>query len=182
MGQSGPTADIPARAAASRHPSDIASGDLQRALVTAERPDLLMRLVEISRRAFGFYTHHYPHTINYPWLAARLERLPTGSRTLDIGAGVNPLPLFLAERGIFVDCIDRHRLVRKPPVAPDWNEWGFFDYATLHPNLTAHHCDVAAFRPSAMFAAIYSACAIAHMPAATKGAVLPLPALAGAWR
>jgi hypothetical protein len=130
---------------ATTHPSDISAGDLEKALAASDQPDLLRRLVEISCRAFGFYTQHYQHTINYPWLAARLEKLRPGSRALDIGAGLSPLPL-----------------------AADWNEWGFFDYRLLHPNLSAHHCDIADFRPSAEFAAIYSACSIAHMPSVLR--------------
>src|SRR5262249_11687932 len=94
---------------ATGHPSDIGAGDLERAMGGPDRPDLLGRLVAPSRRAFGFYTQHYQHTINYPWLAARLEKLPPGARVLDIGAGLNPLPLFLAERGVSVDCVDKHR-------------------------------------------------------------------------
>jgi len=153
---------------ATPHPSDISARELEKAMAAADHPGLLGRLVEISRRAFGFYTQHYQHTINYPSLAARLEKLRPGSCALDIGAGLNPLPLFLAERGVFVDCVDKHRLIRTPPVAADWNEWGFFDYRLLHPNLRAHHCDIADFRPSLEFAAIYSACSIAHMPAVLR--------------
>jgi SAM-dependent methyltransferase len=156
------------QSSATPHLSDISASDLEKAMAAADHPDLLRRLVEISRRAFGFYTQHYQHTINYPWLAARLEKLRPGSCALDIGAGLNPLPLFLAERGVFVDCVDKHRLIRTPPVAADWNEWGFFDYRLLHPNLSAHHCDIADFQPSSEFAAIYSACAIAHMPSVLR--------------
>jgi hypothetical protein len=152
----------------SLHPTDIPEIDLQRALAAAPRPDLLQELVDISRQAFGFYTRHYPHTINYPWIAGKLEGLPHGSRLLDIAAGLNPVPFFLARRGMFVDCVDRHASVRIPPAQPDWSEWGFFDYGALHPNLTAHHCDMADFVPRAKFDAIYSISSLAHFPAQAR--------------
>jgi SAM-dependent methyltransferase len=146
------------------HPRDISKDDLSSAMESAARPDLLRQLVDTSRRAFSFFTSHYPHTINYPWVARTLEGLPRRSRVLDIGAGVSPLPLFLAERGAFVDCVDPHPTVRTPPPADDWNEWGFFDYGRVHPNLTAHHCTIAEFPLSDSFDVIYSVSVIAHMP------------------
>jgi hypothetical protein len=126
----------------------------------------------LSRRAFGFHTSHYPHTINYPWIAEQLEHLPKGSRLLDIAAGVSPVPLLLAEWGMIVECVDRHPVVRTPPTMPDWSEWGFFDYGTLHPNLTAYHCDVADFTPRASFDAIYSISSLAHFPRVAREATL----------
>jgi SAM-dependent methyltransferase len=146
------------------HPRDITVDDLSAAIDAAARPDLLRQLVDTSRRTFNFFTSHYPHTINYPWVARTLEDLPRGSRVLDIGAGVSPLPLFLAERGAMVDCVDPHQTVRTPPPADDWNEWGFFDYGRVHPNLTAHHCTIADFAPSYNFDVIYWVSVIAHMP------------------
>ena len=146
------------------HPNDLPQDDLDRALACAERPDLLLLLVETSRRAFGLHTRHYPHTINYPWTASRLEALPGGSRLLEIGAGINPLPLYLAEKGMHVDCVDSSDFTRTLPADGDWNEWGFFDYATLHPNLAAHNCSIADFQPSHSYDSIYSVGSIAHMP------------------
>jgi SAM-dependent methyltransferase len=153
------------------HPRDISAEDLDRALATARRPDLLRQLVDLSRRALGFYTSHYPHTLNYPWIVEWLERVPKG-RVLDIGAGVSPVPLLLAERGLFVDCVDSHPVVRTPPTKPDWNEWGFFDYGALHENLTAHQCDIANFTPPARYDAIYSISSLVHMTRDVREEVL----------
>lgn len=146
------------------HPRDIASKELELALASSDRPDLLNALVVESRAAFGFYTSHFPHTINYPWLLARLEHLQPGSRVLDIGAGVSPVPVILAKKGLVVDCVDSHRVVRTLPVSPGWNEWGFFDYRALHPNLTAHNCNIRDFSVVHQFDAIYSIGSLAHMP------------------
>jgi cyclopropane fatty-acyl-phospholipid synthase-like methyltransferase len=142
--------------------------DLERAMTEVERPDLLCRLVEISRQAFGYFDSYYPHTLEYPWVAGRLENLPLGSRALDMGAGVSPLPLFFAERGAFVDCVDNHSIVRTLPATEDWTGWGFFDYGKLHPNLMSHHCAIQEFTPSSSFDAIYSVEMIAHMPRAVR--------------
>lgn len=155
------------------NPFDLPPDDYERALQAAPRPDLLRKLVDISRRTFGFYAL-YPYTINYPWAAARLEHLAPGACALDIAAGLNPLPLFLAERGVFVDCVDHSPAIRTPPPGNDWNEWGFFDYGRLHANLTAYHCDVTAFKPVRSYDAIYSICAVAHMPRAVREEVFRL--------
>jgi SAM-dependent methyltransferase len=164
--------EIPEAAQPARHPRDITVEDLELAFAKSDRRDLLHELVKTSRRAFGFYPSQYSYTINYPWVAARLEDLPQRSRVLDIGAGLSPLPLWLAERGVLVDCVDSHPLVRTPPPREDWNEWGFFSYGQLHPNLAAHHCAIAEFAPSYHFDAIYSVCVIAHMPRAVRGDTL----------
>jgi SAM-dependent methyltransferase len=157
---------------ATGHPRDITDADLDLALGTASRPDLLRELVDLSRRTFEFYTSHYPHTINYPWIVEGLEKLSSGSRVLDIGTGVSPVPLLLAQKGMFVDCVDKHPVIRTPPATPDWNEWGFFNYGTLHQNLTAHHCDVADFEPSSSYEAIYSISSLAHFPREARESTL----------
>jgi hypothetical protein len=156
------------------HRHDMPQGELDLALAEAERPDLLRQLVQLSRSAFGFYTRHYPHTINYPWAASRLEALPAGSRLLEIGAGVNPLPLFLAERGNFVDCVDGSDVTRMLPAGDDWNEWGYFDYGSLHSNLASHNVSATVFAPLQLYDAIYCVSVIAFMPTPVREAMLRL--------
>jgi hypothetical protein len=156
------------------HPHDLPQDDLDCALASAERPDLLLELVHLSRSAFGVHTRHYPSTINYPWAASRLEDLPAGSRLLEIGAGVNPLPLFLAERGMFVDCVDGSDFIRTLPPGDDWNEWGFFDYGALHSNLASFNVSSTAFEPSLPYDAIYCISVLAHMPTPVREATLRL--------
>ena len=152
----------------SKHPCDLPAEDLDRALAAAERPDLLRQLVDTSRRAFGLFTRHYPFTIIYPWAISNLEELAAESRILDFGAGINPLPLYLAEKGMFVDCVDNSDFARTLPAGKDWNDWGFFDYATLHQNLAAHNCSITEFKPLHIYDAIYSNCAIAHFPSPVR--------------
>jgi len=146
------------------HPRDISAGDLEVAMAAQNNPDLLGQLVELSRGAFGFYPSYFPYTITYPWASERLERVPAGSRALDIGAGVTPVPLYLARKGVTVECVDNSKHIRTLPVTRAWNEWGFLDYGALHPNLKSHHCDITQFEPSGRFDVIYSIAVLAHMP------------------
>jgi hypothetical protein len=147
---------------------DISADDLSAALAASDRADLLRELVDISRAAFGFFVDQFTQTINYPWVAARLEDLPAGSRALDVGAGVSPMPLWLANRGVLVDSVDNSPITRALPPAEDWNGWGFFDYQQLHPNVASHHEAIAEFEPVHRFDAIYSVCVLAHMPCVTR--------------
>jgi SAM-dependent methyltransferase len=157
-----------------QHPQDIPAANLKRALTQAHRPDLLNEIVETSRRTFGFFTRHYPHTINYTWVLERLEFLKPSSNILDMGAGVSPLPVMLAGRGHKVDCVDGSRYVRKFPVDASWNEWGFFDYAAIHPNLVAWNLPCNAFAPSQLYDRIYSVSVLAHMRSSERDEALSL--------
>jgi SAM-dependent methyltransferase len=154
------------RFGAAFHPNDMEPDDFNLASTLTHRPDLLRHLADLSRVTFGFYTKHFPRALEYPWLAERLEDSPPGTTILDIGAGLNPLPMYFAWRGAIVHCLDSHPTVRTLPAQPVWNEWGFFDYAVLHPNLTSHHIGVEAFEPSYAFDAIYSVSVLEHLPRA----------------
>jgi hypothetical protein len=69
---------------------------------------------------------------------------------------------------MFVDCVDHSEFSRTLPASEDWNEWGFFDYSTLHPNLVAYNCSTAGFKPLRAYEAIYSVSAIAHFPSSVR--------------
>lgn len=159
-------------AADKMHPHDLSERDTDRALAESRRPDLLGELIAISRRTFGFFTRHYPHTINYPWAVSHLQALPTGSSLLDIGTGVSPVPLFLAGRGYRIDCVDHSDIIRAFPVENDWNEWGYLDYGPLHSNLKSFNSGIEDFCPSYLYDGIYSIGAIAHMPTPVREATL----------
>ena len=150
------------------HPGDLPREELERAVAVSEQPALLKELVTTSRRVFGVFTKHYAYTINYPWVVSRLTALPPGSRVLDVASGVSPVPVYLAEHGLLVDCVDNSDIVRTLPPGEDWNDWGFFDYRTLHPNLAAYNCSILDFEPSHAYDAIYSISSIAHFPSAVR--------------
>jgi 2-polyprenyl-3-methyl-5-hydroxy-6-metoxy-1,4-benzoquinol methylase len=146
-----------------RHPHDMDDPDLARARAEALRPDLLDELVATGRAVFGFFPDHYPHTLNYPWVLERLEPLRPGTRVLDVGAGVSPLPIVLSRRGIVVESIDKSSTIRTMPVTPEWNEWGFFDYSVVDPRIQSYHRDAREHVPAQRYDRIYSVSVLAHM-------------------
>lgn len=146
-----------------RHPWDMDDADVARARAEAPRPDLLEELVATGRAVFGFYTRHYPHTLNYPWVLERLEPLPSGARVLDVGAGVSPLPIILSRQGILVESVDKSASIRTMPVGSDWNEWGFFDYSVVDARIRSYNCDVREHVPLQPYDRVYSVGALAHM-------------------
>jgi len=160
------------RSRSASSPQDMSAADLNNASRFNKRPDILRHLVDLSRETFGFYTCHYPRTIEYPWVAEKLEGLRPGQRVLDVGAGLNPVPLFLARRGVKVDTVDSHPEVRTPPTTSHWNEWGFYDYARAHPNLRSHHLSALDFEPESPLDVVYSVSVIEHMPRAIWEALL----------
>jgi cyclopropane fatty-acyl-phospholipid synthase-like methyltransferase len=151
-----------------RHPHDMDDADLARARTEAPRPDLLDELAAAGRAVFGFFPNHYPHTLNYPWMLERVEPLPPGARVLDVGAGVSPLPIVLARRGILVESVDKSSKVRTMPVRTDWNEWGFFDYSVVDARIQSYHRDVREHVPAQPYDRVYSVGALAHMTRAER--------------
>ena len=150
----------------------MAADEFNEASLLTDRPDLLRHLADLSRATFGFYTRHFTRTLEYPWVAAKLETLAPGRRVLDIGSGLNPVPLFLARRGAMVDCVDPHPLRRVPPHQPDWNEWGYHDYAHAHPHLRSHNLDALSFEPKEPLDVVYSVSVIEHLPRTAREAML----------
>jgi SAM-dependent methyltransferase len=144
--------------------NDMAADDFNHAARLTPRPDLLRYLADLSRQCFGFYTRHFPRSLEYPWIAAKLEDNAARKIMVDIGTGLCPVPPFLAERGAVVHCLDSHPLIRTAETRAQWNEWGFFDYAALHPRLFSHHIDALAFQPPAPVDVVYSISVIEHMP------------------
>jgi cyclopropane fatty-acyl-phospholipid synthase-like methyltransferase len=155
--------DQAAREALGRHPHDISDADLALARAEARRPDLLEELVAAGRSVFGFFPAHYPHTLNYPWVLERLEMLAAGSRVVDVGAGVSPLPIVLVRRGLRIDCIDKSSITRTMPAAADWNEWGFFDYSVVDARIRSYRCDARDHAPEDLCDRVYSVSVLAHM-------------------
>lgn len=146
------------------HRNDMAAEDFNHAAQLTQRPDLLRHLADLSRQCFGFFTRHFPRSLEYPWIAAKLDGDLSGKTVVDIGAGLCPLPPFLAERGAFAHCLDSHPMIRTVETRAQWNEWGFFDYAALHPRLRSHHVDALAFQPPAPVDVVYSISVVEHMP------------------
>ena len=154
------------------HPQQLSPDDISLALTESSYPALLLDLLKTSEKYFGVRWRHFPHTINYTWIAAGLSDLSEGARVLEIGAGANPLPFYLADRGVTVDTVDNSDVPRRLPPDESWNEWGFLDYGLLHPSITSYNLSVTDFEPGEKYDAIYSVSVLSHMPSPLRKAML----------
>lgn len=133
---------------------------------SAERLD---QLVALSRERFGWFTKHLPRSVEYPWILDALGSV-SGKRILDIGAGISPIPLALAEAGALVTTVD-HSPTSLSSIdhIRRGNEWGFLDYALLDKRVQSLNQDIASVQLSAgTFDAVYSISVIEHMPATVR--------------
>ncbi len=153
------------------HIRDIESAVLNTAYKSVKRPDLLQYLVDVSRHYFDFFTSHYPRVFEYTWLLEHFE-YKSNQRVLDIGAGVCPLPLCLAELGHNVITVDSHPVTRKLSEKPNWNEWGFLDYNSIDDRIISHNLDFGSYKSDKKFDCIYSISVIEHMPKSSRIRVL----------
>jgi 2-polyprenyl-3-methyl-5-hydroxy-6-metoxy-1,4-benzoquinol methylase len=87
---------------------------------------------------------------------------------LDVGAGVNPVPLMLAKRGAKMFTVDAHREERNLSQRSNWNEWGFLDYSQLDHRITSVRCSYEDWAPATLFHCIYSLSVIEHLKADTR--------------
>ncbi|SFA50009.1 Methyltransferase domain-containing protein [Paracoccus halophilus] len=154
-----------------RNPHDIRAAELAGALATSPHPQLLVDIVAMGRRHLGFFPKTIIRCIEYPWIAARMPR-PEGLRVLDMGAGVAPLPLWLAQQGARVTTVDGHSLIRTPPAPANWNEWGYLDYGLIDDRIRSHNCLMQDLPDAGPFDLIYSVSVIEHIPAEARRAAL----------
>jgi len=128
----------------------------------------LQELVACGRERIGFFPAHNPRALEYPWVLASLPAQLAGLRILDVGAGVNPLPFALAQRGARVGTIDNHPLRRNPARREEWNEWGFLDYSQIDARIGSQHVAYEESPDSMTFDCIYSVSVIEHLPCAVR--------------
>ena len=148
---------------------DIGEENLQWALEQSPAHDTLRALVALSREQFGWFSKQVSRAFEYPWVVGALHSDPR-KPVLDIGAGISPLPLFLAHMGFKVVTVDNSPTVRRLGEGQlEWNGWGFLDYSVLHRNLRSTNCDVLEVDfPASTFAAIYSVSVIEHLHSQTR--------------
>lgn len=149
--------------------NDITDEKLGAILDSISSRDTLIRLVETSRRYFGWYTKHLPRVYEYPWIITHLPIL-RNKNILDIGAGVSPLPLYLAEEEAKICTVDNSKNVHNlEEDSLNWNEWGFFDYAILNHNIKSTNKDILDIQfEDKFFDYIYSVSVIEHMTSSTR--------------
>ncbi|WP_434619330.1 class I SAM-dependent methyltransferase [Tabrizicola sp. M-4] len=129
----------------------------------------LLECVQASLRSFGFYTRHRPRYWEYPEILRRVERAAPRGPVVDLGAGVSPLPVLLADRGFRVITVDYSDTIRDLSRPENMNEWGFLDYAPLNPAIQSHNEDFAtAPLPAGSVGLIYSVSVVEHMTAALR--------------
>jgi cyclopropane fatty-acyl-phospholipid synthase-like methyltransferase len=100
------------------------------------------------------------------------QHLPAGSRLADVGAGITPLAPFLASRGYVVETVDPSENLREWPPQPEWNEWGFLDYAAAGLAHRSWNCTLDQVPRTPAFDGIYSISVIEHVPANVRRALL----------
>lgn len=149
--------------------NDINSEDLLWAHEKSPSPRLLSQIVEISRENFGWFSKHTPRAFEYPWVLLEIGMID-GRRVLDIGSGVSPLPIMLANRGADVTTIDNSQIIRNQlDDSINWNEWGFLDYSILNKRITSINIDYLSYNdPDFLLDCIYSISVMEHLPAAVR--------------
>lgn len=153
------------------NPSDVDLEKLAWGMANSSTPDLLADLVRLSRDRFTFFPTTITRTIEYPWLASRMQDC-AGQRILDLGAGVSALPIWLAERGANMVTVDFHTIIRDLENRIGWNEWGFLDFSLFDPRIASFNMDMCEFYDDQGFDLIYSASVIEHMPAVARRRII----------
>ena len=128
-----------------------------------EREQLLSNVIDTANRTFGYFDNWYPYQLMYPWIVSRLKGVLPGSHILDMGAGISPLPVLLAERNMFVDTVDESSVIRRLPSDDSWNGWGFFNYGVISPKILSFNCQINEFVPRWKYDAVYSVGMLAHL-------------------
>lgn len=152
----------------SSHVRDLPAADFNVMSLVTDYPLTLRSVVDEARSQLGFFPAHTPRALEYPWLLENLARDLCGQVLLDVGAGVNPVPLMLAKRGAKMFTVDAHREERNLSQRSNWNEWGFLDYSQLDHRITSVRCSYEDWAPATLFHCIYSLSVIEHLKADTR--------------
>jgi len=146
--------------------NDITDEGLECLIERSSNKDLLLDLVDISRKRFGFFTKHTPRAFEYVWMLENLDN-KQNMTTLDVGAGLNPIPFYLAALNCDVYTIDYSTFIRDVTGdKEDWNEWGFYNYNEVNPSIHSFNVDINQHDfDREQFDVIYSISVIEHMPA-----------------
>ena len=152
------------------HPRDISAATLATAVPLVQDRRALVEVVGRSRGVLGFFPDHLPRAIEYPWILQRVRDAGASraARVLDVGAGVNVLPVILHDDGAQVTTVDGHDVERTVDRRDAWNEWGFLDYSTLRAGIQSVRSAYERFESGEPFDVIYSVSVIEHLPAGLR--------------
>jgi len=123
-----------------------------------------LKLIKISTENLGWYSQTLTRTFEYPWIIKQITSL-NNKLILDVGAGVSPLPIYLAERGAQIVTVDPHKIIRRWEERQNWNEWGFLDYSIKNKNIKSINSKIQLLDfPTNYFDYVYSVSVIEHLP------------------
>lgn len=151
---------------------DIGEEGLSAALGKSPTPELLLELVRLSRERFGWFTRQETRAVEIPWIVSAAGEV-AGMSVLDIGAGVSPLPLYLAQKGAAVTTVDHSEIIRVPGKGQkSWDEWGFIDYGRIDSRIRSRNEDILAVDlPEGSLDRVYSVSVVEHMPASVRKSI-----------
>ena len=156
-----------------RHGRDFSAATLAPLVDRHPDPLSLIALRLQARDTTGFYPDHAPRLWEYPVVATLIaDHLAPGSRVMDVGAGVTPLPPYLTSRGYVVDTVDPSSTVRDWSTQAEWNEWGFLDYGAAGLAHRSWNSTLGHVPLDPPFDGVYSVSVIEHMPADDRRALL----------
>ena len=152
---------------------DIGYEGLQSALSRNDEPQLLADLAELSRSLFGWFNKRQTRSDEYVWIA----KACAGRSSMfiaDIGAGVSPLPVYLANAGHRLLTIDYSEIQRVLGQEMEtWNGWGFLDYAQIHNRISSLNTPATDLpQDLSPFDLCYSVSVIEHMTADMRRCLL----------
>jgi hypothetical protein len=161
------------RTPADRHPRDFVPATLAPLVSRHPDPLSLLTLRLHARSTTRFYPDHAPRLWEYPVVAQLVtQNLPSGSRLVDVGAGVTPLAPFLTSKGYLVDTVDPSPTIRTWPPKDDWNEWDYLDYGAAGLAHRSWNCTLGELPTRSSFDGAYSISVIEHVPATVRRALL----------
>jgi hypothetical protein len=138
-------------------------------------PDALEEILSIQKEELGrSIASHFPRLFEYPWVLDQILKLKIVASVADIGAGVSPLPVALAKRGVDVYTFDANKRTRT------WTDvfegtksgWGFLDYGQRYEKIRSfnEYFD-ANLVPGVKYDVIYSVSVVEHTPKRARVAI-----------
>jgi 2-polyprenyl-3-methyl-5-hydroxy-6-metoxy-1,4-benzoquinol methylase len=107
---------------------------------------------------------HFPRHLEYPWILGRISRMAGVTRAVDVGSGISPLPIILAERGVEVATFDSSSEIRSWEDRKKWNGWGYLDYGKKYRNVRSHNRIFTADQLPAQVDVLYTVSVLEHTP------------------
>lgn len=109
-------------------------------LYTCPNRKVLREIIQLSFDSFGWFTETKSRFYEYPYIVEHVENMQGDKkRVLEIGAGVNPLPLYFSKKGCDVITIDNHETQVDPNKIK--SEWGFLDYSFFDKTIKSFNID-----------------------------------------